>query len=61
MKHDYNSILAVKSQGIVYNAEFGRWEVYGDNPVIRAKEPQPEFVSEDFYKCLAYKETVEKV
>lgn len=43
---------------ILFNPEFHRWEVYGDNPVIRNKEPQPEFVSPDLDKCIAYKRAV---
>ena len=59
MKCDYNSILDVKKQGIVFNPEFERWEVYGDDPVIRAGEPQPEFVSTEYDKCITYRMTVE--
>ena len=29
---------------IRYNTKFPRWEVYGENPVVRAGEPQPCFV-----------------
>lgn len=59
MKRDYNSILGVKKQGIVFNPEFERWEVYGDDPVIRNGEPQPEFVSVNYDKCITYRMTVE--
>lgn len=44
---------------IIFNPEFGRYEVFGPNPVIRAGEPQPEFVSADYEKCLIYKQAVE--
>lgn len=44
---------------IIFNPEFERWEVYGNNPVIRAGEPQPEFVSGSFEKCAAYKAATE--
>jgi hypothetical protein len=46
-------------QGVYYNTEFGRWEYYGKNPVIRAGEPQPSFVSADYQKCITYKMVVE--
>jgi hypothetical protein len=46
-------------QGVYYNTEFGRWEYYGKNPVIRAGEPQPNFVSADYQKCITYKMVVE--
>lgn len=57
--HDYDTILNVKGQGVFFNTEFGRWEYYGKHPVIRAGEPQPEFVSEDYQKCVTYKKIVE--
>ena len=44
---------------IRFNTDFPRWEVYGEDPVIRNGEPQPEFVSESYEKCRIYKETVE--
>lgn len=59
MKHDYNSILGLKTQGIIFNPEFERWEYYGADPVIRNGEPQPEFVSSDYEKCITYRMTVE--
>jgi hypothetical protein len=59
MKCDYNSILGVKKQGIVFNPEFERWEYYGADPVMRGGEPQPEFVSADYEKCITYRMTVE--
>ena len=39
---------------IKYNPEFKRWEVYGDKPVIRNKEPQPCYVSTDIESCRLY-------
>jgi hypothetical protein len=48
-----------KKQGVYYNTEFGRWEYYGENPVIRAGEPQPSFVSAGYQKCITYKMAVE--
>lgn len=59
MKRDYNSILGVKKQGIVFNPEFERWEYYGADPVVRGGDPQPEFVSVDYEKCITYRITVE--
>jgi hypothetical protein len=44
---------------IVYNTEFSRWEVYGPDPVIRAGEPQPQFVSADYERCITYRRAVE--
>lgn len=44
---------------IIFNPEFHRWEVYGENPVIRAGEPQPDFVSSDYQKCITYRMLVE--
>lgn len=44
---------------IVYNTEFSRWEVYGTDPVIRAGEPQPQFVSADYERCITYRRAVE--
>lgn len=44
---------------IVYNTEFSRWEVYGPDPVIRAGEPQPQFVSADYERCVTYRMAVE--
>lgn len=58
MKHDYDSIYCVKKQGIIFNPEFERWEYYGDDPVVRNDEPQPEFVSADYEKCITYRMTV---
>lgn len=43
---------------IKYNTDFQRWEVYGDNPVIRAGESQPRFVG-SFDKCEAYVKKME--
>lgn len=59
MRHNYDSIYSVKNQGVVFNTEFGRWEYYGHDSVIRNGEPQPEFVSEDYQKCVTYKMAVE--
>lgn len=59
MKHDYNSILGLKTQGIIFNPEFERWEYYGADPVVRNGEPQPEFVSINYDKCITYRMTVE--
>lgn len=44
---------------IVFNPDFPRWEVYGPDPVVRAGEPQPEFVSPDYEKCITYRRTME--
>ena len=44
---------------IKFNTDFPRWEVYGENPVIRNGEPQPEFVSDSWEKCITYKMAVE--
>ena len=44
---------------ILYNPQFHRWEVYGEDPVIRNGEPQPEFVSDSYQKCITYKMAVE--
>lgn len=44
---------------ILYNTETSRWEVYGPDPVIRNGEPQPQYVSKDFSKCLTYRMVVE--
>jgi hypothetical protein len=54
-----NNTSVLKKQGIFYNTDFGRWEYYSNNPVIRAGEPQPGFVSADYEKCVAYKMKVE--
>lgn len=43
---------------ILYNPQMHRWEVYGPDPVIRAGEPQPEFVSDDYEKCITYRRAV---
>lgn len=43
---------------IVYNPEMNRWEVYGEDPVIRNGEPQPEYVSESYEKCVTYRMAV---
>ena len=43
------------SAEIKFNPAFNRWEVYGDKPVVRAGEPQPEYVSGSFEKCATYK------
>ena len=43
---------------IKYNTEFTRWEVYSENPVIRAGEPQPVFVAAELEKCITYKRAV---
>ncbi len=56
---NYDSIYGVKNQGVVFNTDFSRWEYYGKHPVIRAGEPQPEFVSGDYQKCVTYKMNVE--
>lgn len=57
--HYHNSTATEKRQGVYYNTEFGRWEYYSENPVIRAGEPQPSFTSPDYQKCITYKMTVE--
>lgn len=44
---------------IKYNTFFHSWEVYRENPVIRAGEPQPSFVSAEREKCEAYVARVE--
>ncbi len=43
---------------IVYNTEFHRWEVYSKNVVIRNGEKQPDFVSDDYQKCITYRAVV---
>lgn len=58
---NYNNTYDGKKQGIFYNTEFRRWEYYGENPVIRAGEPQPEFVSADYEKCIIYKTAIEEM
>lgn len=45
---------------ILFNPQMHRWEVYGENCVMRNFEIQPVFVSADYAKCIAYKEAVEK-
>jgi hypothetical protein len=57
--YNYNTTICEKKQGVYYNTEFGRWEYYGENPVIRAGEPQPGFTSPDYQKCITYKMAVE--
>jgi hypothetical protein len=44
---------------ILYNPEFKRWEVYRDDPIIRNNEPQPCYVSADYFKCELYRKAVE--
>ena len=44
---------------ILLNTDYARWEVYGDDPVIRAGEPQPQFVNESYDKCITYRMAVE--
>jgi hypothetical protein len=44
---------------IRYNTEYGRWEVYGENCVIRGGEEQPCFVSESEENCAMYIKRVE--
>ena len=39
---------------VKYNTEFKRWEVYSDKPIIRNKNPQPSFVSQDHEACRLY-------
>lgn len=56
---DYNNTSDGKKQGVFYNTEYSRWEYYGENPVIRGGEPQPQFVSGSYEKCVAYAMTVE--
>ena len=56
----HNSMIEEKKQGVFYNTDYGRWEYYGSNPVIRGGEPQPEFVSADYEKCVIYKMDVER-
>lgn len=41
-----------------YNPEMHRWEVYGQNSVIRGGERQPLFVAEDIMTAAAYIEKV---
>ena len=58
--YNHNTTNAEKKQGVFYNAEYRRWEYYGANPVIRGGEPQPEFVSADYEKCVTYKTIMEE-
>lgn len=44
---------------ILLNTDYARWEVYGPDPVIRAGEPQPQYVSESYDKCITYRMAVE--
>ena len=44
---------------LVYNANFPRWEVYGNHPVIRGGKQQPVFVSKDRSACEEYIKRVE--
>lgn len=50
---------SIPQMTIKYNSKFPRWEVYGENPVIRAGEQQPCFVSSDYKKCETYIQRVE--
>lgn len=59
MNHDYSTIPWLKTQGIIFNPNFDRWEYYGAKPIMRGGEPQPEFVSTDYEKCITYKMIVE--
>lgn len=59
MDQDYSTIFGLKKQGIIFNPELERWEYYGCEPVVRGGEPQPEFVSVDYDKCITYEMTVE--
>ena len=43
---------------ILFNPQLKRYEVYGPDPVIRAGEPQPEFVSDNYEKCITYRRSV---
>lgn len=58
--YNYDTILGVKRQGIIFNAETNQWEYYSSDPFTRDGEPQPEFVSESFDKCLTYKVSTER-
>ncbi len=58
--HNHNTTSTEKKQGVFYNTEYGRWEYYGGNTVIRGGEPQPKFVSAKYEKCVAYAMTVER-
>ncbi len=58
--YNYNTTNVEKKQGVFYNTEYGRWEYYGADNVIRGGEPQPKFVSESYEKCVAYATTVER-
>lgn len=44
---------------ILYNPELKRWEVYPENPIIRNNEPQPVYVSRDYFKAELYRKAVE--
>lgn len=58
---NYNNTSDEKKQGIFYNTEFRRWEYYGEAPTKRAGEPQPEFVSDSYEKCITYKTAIEEM
>ena len=58
--HNHNTTNAEKKQGVFYNTEYGRWEYYGADSVIRGGEPQPKFVSADYEKCVTYKTIMEE-
>ena len=59
--YNYDTILGVKRQGIIFNAETNQWEYYSSDPFTHDGEPQPEFVSDDFSKCLTYKISIERI
>lgn len=44
---------------IKYNTQLKRWEVYGENSVIRAGERQPLFVAARWGDCSEYIQRVE--
>ena len=58
--YNYNTTNVEKKQGVFYNTEYGRWEYYGADSVIRGGEPQPKFVSGNYKKCMAYAMRVER-
>ena len=57
---DYDSIFDLKKQGIIFNPKLERWEYYGSDPIVCSGEPQPEFVSADYGRCITYKITIER-
>lgn len=57
--YNYNTTNVEKKQGVFYNTEYGRWEYYDADSVIRGGEPQPKFVSANYYFCAEYKREME--